>query len=346
MALSEHALSFVGKWSPVVFVLSLLPVLSCRADIAVLREKGAWSGSAFSNPGVVEGLSPETKITMRSAAVRIRLSQGKDDTLVAKCEAEFELQNTTTGKSEAEEFLVGFPVTGLNSKIVTITGFTVSVDGRTPPTVLRRGIELSKRSAELRDTPVAGQLEARFQPANRKSADLDGGWGVLYADKMIYTDSYVWAQTTKPGTVAKVKVAYSVELKPQSLRYSKSYARDKTDGDVIPFADLEIDKWDDQYYFFDYVLRSGSTWDGPIGLETIELSLDPGLQLSIGSIRASHRTSLARSVKSWQADRGLLSYSFTMRKGVYIWQIKGKPAGDLLLRIPKSAIDAAAKKDP
>jgi hypothetical protein len=314
--------------------LALAGAMSCRADVAVLREKGPWSGTAFSNPGLVEGAAPGTKIAMRTANVRIQLSRGQGETLVAKCEAEFELVNTMPGKSKAGDILVAFPVTGLASKIVTVSDFTVLIDGRRPATVLRQAIIVSRRSMETKDTPIHGQLEARFHVK-----DPQRTWGVTLADESIYRNAYVWAQATTPGEVSRVKVAYSVALRPQAIRYTKSYSSSDTDDDVIPFADLGIHKWDEDHYFFDYVLMSGSTWDGPIGKESIKLEIDPSLRLAPERIETLQRQPIGRH-RDAQKKTGA-AYSESVTPTGMEWTVTGKPDGDLLIAIPKSALGAA-----
>ena len=51
--------------------------LAARADIAVLREKGPHSGSAFSNPGLIANAPAGLKVAMKTADVKIHLRPEK-----------------------------------------------------------------------------------------------------------------------------------------------------------------------------------------------------------------------------------------------------------------------------
>src|SRR4051812_27954257 len=104
------------KASPtLLLVLIATASLAVRADVAVLREKGPFSGTAFANPGLMRGSAADAKVSMRSADVQIRLSRGPNDTLVAKCEAVFELADNANPTSTPQDILVAFPVSGLSS---------------------------------------------------------------------------------------------------------------------------------------------------------------------------------------------------------------------------------------
>jgi hypothetical protein len=334
--------AFFILWRSLVVGLAIFADLACRADVAVLHEKGPWSGSVFSNPGLVDGAPPETKITMQSAKVHIQLSRGHAGSLVATCAAEFEMENLSDAKAKPEAILVAFPVTGLNSKIVTISGFTVVVDGQKPAIVLRRAVTISKWKSELRDTPVFGQLEARFAADDNKS-----GWGIPVGDSRIYRDCYIWAQSFRPATLTHITVTYSAELRPQSIHYSKAYGREDTDGEVIPFSDIDVDRWQDAYYFFDYILISGSTWNGPIGHETIDMGVDSDLGLSPYQIHGSMRHPSGYNPKRSEPERmsGMLSER-RAKDGAPEWDLRGKPGYDLLISIPNSALHIEQTKPP
>jgi hypothetical protein len=312
-----------------VFVLETCP--SSLADVAVLHEKGPTSGSIFSNPGLTNTPDSLPKIQMKSADVTIRLRRSDTNQLAADCEADFVLEDEAPSSAEIHKYLTAFPVSGLSTKIVSISNFSVTVDGHQPPTVFRRTIVVSKWEAHLQDAAVSGQLEAQFQPDSKKK-----DWGIVLADKSVYRGAYVWEQETTPGKTARVHVKYSVILLPQSIHYSKTYARSEGDNEVIPFRDLNIDKWNDQYYFFDYVLMSGSTWDGPIGHETITLTADPSLHLSMFATEDGPRSPVGYHPQKTDFGGHI---GMTPTKEYRRWEISGKPDWDLLISIPASAVD-------
>jgi hypothetical protein len=320
------------------FLFVFLLKVTSSADIAQLIEKGPWSGSVFSNPGVVAVSELESKISLKSAGVDIQISKGENDTLVARCKADFLLSNLDKEGKTRGEILVAFPVSGLNSEVVTTSDFQVTVDGLKPALVLRRGIQVSKRDYALRDTAIYGQFDARFHPAK---SEID--WGVRLMDKSIYRDSYLWTQSVKPAGESNVCVSYTVTLKPQSISYFKSYHREDADSDLIPFSDIQVASSgdSDRFYFFDYILLSGSTWHGPIESEIIRVEIMPNLNLPSRKIMPYWRHSIG-----FHPDRSdsrkyggkLPIPNFVDDRHVEI-TIKGKPETDLLIAIPVAAID-------
>ncbi len=328
----------VGPW--LITFLLMLPATGF-ADIATLREKGPFSGSAFSNPGVVGKENAGLKVAMVSAEVKINLRRGEGDQLAADCTAVFQLEDHADTVAGEREFLVAFPVTGLSSKVVTGSNFVVEVDGGKPATVFRQTISISRREAELRDTPVFGQLEERFQPRNIRDEKTGWmPWGIKLADQSVYPNAYVWVQKTTPGKKTQVKVTYTVGIRPQSIRYSKSYNSSADDSEVIPFADLQLAGWEGQYYFFDYVLVSGSTWDGPIGKETVTLTVDPQLGIAAGMVQCDFRQPAAYRWSEPETKRSR-GEGFERGDDGPTWTITGEPNEDMLFVVPASAIRRA-----
>ena len=320
--------------------------LAARADIAVLREKGPHSGSAFSNPGLVADAPAGLKVAMKTADVKIHLRPGDGDTLKADVTADFVLEDSSPAELNGQLYLVGFPVTGLSSKIVTIDQFAVTVDGKTPATVLRQCIGTHFISMRAEDTPVSGKLTS--ETINKQSPSA---WSVQYESNIYYRSSYIWQQPTAPAKSVQVHVTYSVTLHSQSIHYSKTYDRDEDGDTVIPFKTLNVDDWNDRHFFFDYALRSGATWAGTIGAETILVSVDPALGLSLREIipmefrrseeleRQKNNQAAAgyepeendlRPSKQWKQDEPAHSVRFTLTNE--------DPEFDLLLAIPLSAI--------
>lgn len=304
------------------------------ADIATLREIGPRGGSLFSNIGVVAKPSPPSKITLATAEVKVHLRRGAGDQLAAECTADFVLEDHSDPQTGPQEFLVAFPVTGLQSKIVTVDNFSVEVDGTKPAAVFRQPIAISRGRYAKKDTAIQGELEARFQVNTETNWD---DWGVRLLNAQ-YAEAYVWVQKSVSGATTRVRVTYTATLRPQALRYAKTYARFEG-RDVIPFADLGVSNWDESYYLFDYVLMSGATWDGPIGKETIQFSADPELGLSLNRIWGGPRSHLG--YPGHYLDPNLIRagiYDFESEGNPPVWTIRGEPEFDALFAIPVSAI--------
>ncbi len=331
--------TLVVGWKKRMVFVGLMMCLGASfvwADVAILREKGPWSGSLGSNIGLLAEPSPLTKISMVSAEVKIHLRRGEKDQLKADCTADFALVDQTDNSTDPQEFLVGFPVTGLTPKIVTVDNFSVQVNGEKPATVFRQSIALSRWESKLEDTKIYGRLAENFQiqpQANR--------YGVKLTNEKIYASAYIWPQKSTPGATTRVRVTYTVTLRPQVLHYEKEF-HSRSDDDMIPFDDIQIDHWGETYYFFDYILVSGSTWEGPIGSETIEFTADPELGLSLKRIQGYLRSqvgyprkplkemgeeAIRAGVWNFQADEG---------DGPR-WTVRGKPDFDYLFAIPAPA---------
>jgi hypothetical protein len=319
---------------PVLLIAGTLSTSLARADVAVLREKGPKSGTLFANPGIVAGAPDAPRVTMRTANVRIQLRAGGGGNLAADCVADFELADLAPRPAETPPLLVAFPVTGLRSKVVTVEKFNVTVDGESPPTVLRRSITVSKGRAKLEDTPVHGMLDDRFSPQYPSRS-----WAVFLTDETGYRDAYVWQQKVNSSGASRIRVSYTVILRPQSIHYSKSYSVADDDREVIPFQDLQVDKWEDRYFFFDYVLLSGATWDGPIGSETIRVSADPALRLNIHRIESFMRQPAGIWDRYRENTHVIEEPSRRVRNGIATWELRNEePTCDLLLAIPASAV--------
>lgn len=278
---------------------------------------------------------------MDSAEVTIHLRKGSGNTLKADCFAEFILIDKSKDSMGDQEFLVAFPVTGMKSEIVTVDNFEVKFDDAIPPTVFRQPIFISRNKVELQDTPISGKLKKKFR--QKKGKDIDGwnNWGITLSNESFYPAAYIWSQKSTPGKQTSVIVKYTFTLHPQSVHYSKSYERSAGGSDVIPFDDIQVSDWDDQYYFFDYILRSGATWDGPIGNETVTLTVDPNLGIDSHDIDSELRHPV-----DYRNEIEKIRYSKTTARtwndpNKHIWTISGEPDSDILFSIPLSSI-----KDP
>ena len=147
-----------------------------------------------------------------------------------------------------------------------------------------------------------------------------------------------------------VRVTYTVTLHPQSIIYTKSYDKGDADGEVIPSRSLRGVLRDDRYYFFDYVLRSGATWDGPIGKEIIVITADQALKLATEKISLRNRKPASVFIDEStevpipvperpQGMQGLERHETDPSNGSLRWILEnGDPNEDLLFAIPLSAI--------
>lgn len=323
---------------------------AARADIAVARVMGPASGSAFSNPGRAIDAAQAVPVTLRSAQVDIRVSRLGPEQLQAACTATFEIENVAA-KGPPTEFMVAFPVTGLaednrDSGALRISDFSVTVDGARPPTVRRDTVYLGYyhgRHYGPADTPVNGSLDGRFGPPPQKDApprlsmgsapaakdapapelvyagyDPTPGFewqGMELADRSTYKSAYLWTQKLAPGAHQVVVVTYKLALRAQDVRYG---ALDRYGGDdgasTLPREKISSLNKDQRYYLFDYVLKSGATWEGPIGSETITVSAEEGLDL--GGLVSLGRQPV-RKDRSW------------------VWTIVNeRPAEDVLVALP------------
>ncbi len=317
--------------------------LAARSDVAVLREKGPHSGSAFSNPGLIANAPAGLQVAMKTADVKIHLRPGDGETLKADVTADFELEDSSPAELNGQLYLVGFPVTGLSSKIVTIDNFAVTVDGKTPAMVLRQDIYINRRQSKRVDEKLRGELEARFAPETPQSCQT-----LSYAGFDQYPASYLWQQRVQTSVTFCVRVTYTLTIHPQSIIYTRSYDRDDADGEVIPSKNLRALLRDDRYYFFGYVLRSGATWDGPIGKETVVITADQALKLATEKIALRNRkpasfffddSTEGPERERLQGIQGVERHETDPGNGSLRWILEnGDPNEDLLIAIPLSAI--------
>jgi hypothetical protein len=325
------------KFPLFAILLATMAGSAAFADIAVLHEKGPKAGSLFSNPGLTQSNPSDLKIAMRQADVTIALRPAGGGNLGADVTATFLLEDLDPPSAGTRTYLVAFPVTGLRSRVMSVAGFKVLVDGVEPAIVLRRSISIGYQRVDLRDTPVNGQLDARFSPENEPDFS-----GTNLADQTTYPDAYAWTQTSAPGRRTTVVVTYAATLRPQGIAYSKSYQPGDDDAEVIPFDDMDVMRWDQKYFFFDYVLISGSTWEGPIGRESIAIRTDPSLGLSANRVTYTLRSPVGlkdgRPQRPPEHPSNALETSFGP-DGECVFGITGeKPLDDLLFAVPASSL--------
>lgn len=317
---------------------------AARADIARIPFPGPRSGSGFSTPGRALDPAQAVPVAMRSARVDIKLGKGEGGQLRATCRASFELEHLGAA-GEPVEFMVAFPVTGLpeafdEERAVQLASFDVSVDGTSPSIVRRSTVYVGYfqgRNYGPVDASVRGKLEGRFgpptvvagpTPAARAGIPEDANppvlkhaghpagsshWrGIVLADESAYSCSYLWTQKIAPGKKQHVTVSYTLLLRPQPVRGN---TRANADGEPIGNDVLRQLDSDRSYYFFDYVLKSGATWEGPIGRETITLTAENGIALD-GAVSFGRKP--------------------TRRGDAWVWEIENeKPAEDVIVALPR-----------
>jgi hypothetical protein len=186
---------------------------------------------------------------------------------------------------------------------------------------------------EIEDTTVSGTLDAQFRVRREQP-----GWMILYASKSEYRASYIWQHSIHPSGKPQIHVTYTVTLRSQSARYTKSYDSTESDAEVFPFIKIRnLDQWADQYFFFDYVLRSGATWDGTIGRERIEITCDPMLGLKPSEIIPLSRASIPDDQDISRDQRGTAAWQ-TGEHTACLALENSEPDSDLLIAIPASSI--------
>jgi hypothetical protein len=324
--------------------LSLLAVahpISANADVAALAVVGPSSGSAFSNIGAIPKGLPLP--SMSSAVVTIVLKPGPGEDLIADCNASFTMES---GAGEPQPIIVGFPVTGQGAGAVKVSSFAVVVNGKKIEHLLRGPI----RFPNLDDLGKGSEAQ---QPTFEQL--MQAPWipdGFPFGDGCTYPYAYYWRQIFPEKSATRVDVSYQLTLHPQSLRYEKRVQRGGS-WDVVPFDLMWAGESNEKAYFFDYVLRSGATWNGPIGHETVTLIADPDtkIDLSDEAIFIVGRN-VARYINDdTRQDQELIRAGIVtpdkIRRaaGKIVWEINGeKPTQDILVQIPLSLRKLAPNK--
>lgn len=315
------------------------------ADVAIMRT-GPESEFVFANAGRALDTEQKVPVTMRSAEVVIRLERVRDssetdsptatggakaaewnrDMLQARCNAVFDLEHIEP-KGKTVEFMVTFPVSGAAE---TIRQFEVKVDGQTPPLVRRSTVRLGYhlgRKFGPSDTPINGSLTGRFapplillDPSSKPAAKpwpvvaghdpKSGGYweGIRLEAGVSYPQAFLWTQKIGPGQHQRVEVSYALRLHAQKIGEFPAMYGYPTET----FTRLDKVR---KHYLLDYILRSGATWEGPIGRETIQLSAEDGIELEA---LVSVGRPPTRKGKTW------------------VWEIVNeKPQEDLLVALPQ-----------
>lgn len=339
--------------------LLVLAAVGLRADIAVMRAPSG--GGVGANPGLLKAKVPEVGIELRSADVKIHLRRGeplsppfgRGSKLVAECQADFELVDRSQPGEKPRAFLVAFPITALGSEVEG-GEFSVTVDGN-KPALVRRKVEVvylgynrghQYSPPKVVDEPLNGKFEARF-----KLPFFNPGTELKLADESSYEQAFVWPQQSQPGATTRVRVVYSATLTPlqlsgdgnANLSAGMSYGAQSISPEIgVALAKGPTPASDGRYYVFDYVLRSGSTWAGDIGRETITLTVAPDLQVPLARVRSLPRFPFGAKIPEEIVAEGTRSTTATELDGTLVWQVKGKPRYDLFMAIPAEVVAQAA----
>jgi len=271
---------------------------------------------------------------MSSAVVTILLKPGAGEDLVAVCNASFEID---AGLGEPQPIIVAFPVTGQGGDAVRVSSFAVTVNG-TQVNGLHRG--------PIRFPPVEDEKKQEGEEQPTFEELMRSPWrpiGFPFGDGRTYPDAYYWSQIFPQKSHTNIEISYQLRLNPQSLRYEKKFLHGGS-MDVVPFDLMWAGASAEKAYFFDYVLRSGATWAGPIGHETVALVADPSTNLDltdeeiviVGRNVARYFDDDTRDARN-MVRAGVAPKSIRRPAGKIVWEINNeKPTQDILVQIPVS----------
>jgi hypothetical protein len=315
-------------------------VHSARGDISWLGVTGPKTGSGFANIGAISEEGATT--TMTNAVVLVELQELKKGDIIATCTATFDLDTAPESAQGTRSGVVAFPVTGLEDDAVTISSFAATVDGAPPAKLVTRSIRLTPKSVDL--FLPHGSLDQSLKPSSKGHDFL----GVdIFNDSNRYFTAFVWPEDFHTGKHSRVQIKYDLILHPQSLSYAKKIIHGQ-DMNIVPFDAMWAGESNEKAYFFDYILRSGATWEGPIGHETVTLTAAPSLGIDF-SRQGSEVITFGRNVSAYANDDLRNSVS-RYRAGVdaagikrgansLVWEIDNeKPQQDILIEIPARVV--------
>lgn len=338
-------------WNRGIVALLLTPVIA-DADISFVGVRGPGSGLGMANIGAVTTSDPATALS--NANVEIVLGAGQGDKLTASCVAVFDLQTGPTPGNKPMETVVAFPVTGIYGNAVKVDRFTVLIDRDQTPAIADGWVGFSRAKP---GEPITYMLGAPFSKSS-------GFAPIDVRDKCSkFYRAFLWNEKFLPASHSHVTVSYVLELRPQSLAYAKHEMHAPT-PDLVPFDAMVAGESQESAYFLDYILRSGATWSGPIGRETITLRTDDTLRFSKsgptiygdptglplpGDVYAVQREYFPDGVDDLDPGlayvrAGIPLFGFKPINDGMVWTINNqKPTYDILLEIPLRAI---RKKGP
>jgi hypothetical protein len=145
-------------------------------------------------------------------------------------------------------------------------------------------------------------------------------------------------------------VKYNLTLHAQSLAYAKKVLHEHS-LNVVPFDAMWAGESGEKAFFLDYILRSGGTWKGPIGHETITLTAaaTSGLVfrdeevVTFGRHVFAYADDLRESVG--RCEVGIFDAPGVVHSNGIVWEIdREKPKQDILVEIPTLAVGVGAKQ--
>ena len=292
----------VRKLTAIILYCSWLITDVACADIAYIAPVtiAAKTGAIFSNPAP---LANDLDVYLTNANVQIKLSIPYKDVLLAEVEAEF-VVNRSGSDRDVLQFLTAFPVCHYRHPFLTIDGFEVTVDGRYPTMVLRKtervGYSFTSYDVSC-DSPMYGSLPEHMSlpPLTKRWEEWEeccepGGGGsgfpgverlpqerVTLPDGSHYEYCYVWLIELEPGAQSRVVVNYTCIIPEQEniWQVENQYVYGGSESQLAHMT-LNIPEsfyhkvGPGSFFFFSYILQSGTTWQGPIGSETIRLTAD------------------------------------------------------------------------
>jgi hypothetical protein len=147
-----------------------------------------------------------------------------------------------------------------------------------------------------------------------------------------------------------VQVKYILTLHAQSLAYAKKVLHEHS-LNVVPFDAMWAGESGRKAFFLDYILRSGGTWKGPIGHETITLTVaatsglvfEDEVVVTFGRHVFVLDDDLRKSAE--RCEVGIYDAPGIVHSDGIVWEIDHeKPQQDILVEIPEFAVRTGAKQ--
>jgi hypothetical protein len=232
-------------------------------------------------------------------------------------------------------------VTGLSDDAVRISQFKIVVDGVRKPELQRRNIQLFSEHGR-------SDFSGKLLPIEATPSTFEFFGYAISGDAWL--SAYIWSQKFTPGKHCRVEVKYVLTLHAQSLAYAKKFMHGH-DLNVVPFDAMWAGESGQKAFFFDYILRSGGTWKGPIGHETVALAAAPnsGVILSGDEVVTfgRHAFAIVDDLHDGVDRRraGLGAPGVVENPNSIVWQIDHeKPQQDILVEIPEFAVRTGARR--
>ena len=187
----------------------------------------------------------------------------------------FELVNES---SDTLKLTVGFPVSNFQYSVFELFNFSVVTNDTVCEVFQRR----SSYPKYLNHKYISGSKNPkRATPPveiNKYTVDVPG---LQVIGKTPFKNMMVWEETFTPSQRKKIEISYQVDIPWQENKIVQSRVI-VGKGEIVPApivpdaVPLQFLKKIDpgSYFFFDYYLTSGASWEGSIGFEEITLHFD------------------------------------------------------------------------